>query len=114
MKVVTIVMLFSGYFCSSVHVVRMAAEPIQQDISDDIRHVADDIFVVVFSSERTFKKEETWNVTNKYTALLLVGILNQKQVLNENQLVVVDVTLCGTISFVLVIELPRQVQYARL
>ena len=46
----------------------MAAEPIQQDISDDIRHVADDIFVV-FPPERTFRKEETWNVINKYTAL---------------------------------------------
>ena len=85
----------------------MAAEPIQKDISDDIRHVADDIFVV-FPPERTFRKEETWNVINKYTALFLVGILNWKKILNENQLVVVDVAPCETISFVLVIELPRQ------
>ena len=38
----------------------------------------------------------------------LVVILNWKKILNENQLVVVDVAPCETISFVLVIELPRQ------
>ena len=38
----------------------------------------------------------------------LVVILNWKKILNENQLVVVDVAPCETISFVLVIELPWQ------